>query len=387
MRRFNGRCLRLLPLISIVLLGGCIEQSASDLLTDFQQRIERPLEVDVDDITPSSVTLPSYPPRRERLQTHPDIREGVIDVLAFRHCNMLDLIAERNSILGKVAPFSQRYLYELHFIAMASQCLPSLDDTNPDLTDFRQQLQQVLNTKRQDLRQGLIDLIYNSEETEKQFSRSALPLQPMTKTGQDDDSDQGFQASLTALDTLIYAARQTQLAEKEGIYPMTLNSAELEVALATLHHSDFGARLLQSLQLITNQLNDNASLITTRLNNRPVCYRQQPNETGKIAQNVFNRYYASGVQPYLAQVYQQARAWRQRWMTLNQLAAPLPAELQRYQVQLWEGAGSVAELGQNEMGSNRPTSIWQAYLLAQQRHTNAWQALLSQCGLMPGQKH
>ncbi|MFP8965320.1 DUF3080 family protein [Pokkaliibacter sp. CJK22405] len=351
----------LFPLL--LTLSGC-SGSADDYFDDFESRIRRPLQSELaeNDIDHPPPSWPAYPERRHRLQPVADIREGVIDVLAYRRCNMLELIAERNSILGKVAPFSQRLLYELRFIDQGSHCLPSLNEQDEAEQEFRQQLQRVLNIKRAHLPERAIDLVYNSEEVEHQFSLAVDPLdfeQPL----------QAFPPVLAALDTLIRAMDEASQATKPGIFTHSITSAELEEALATLHHQQEGARLLASMRLVTRHLESNAAIINQRLDTQAVC-TDGPNTTSRIMQNVFFRYYADpekGIQPYLAAIYKGVQEWRSRWLALQE-KLPLPPVLNNQQNWLW----------------SESEGYYGRYLRAQQAHTTAWQRLLKECQQMPG---
>ena len=64
-----------------------------------------------------------------------------------------------------------------------------------------------------------------------------------------------------------------------------------------------------------------------------------------------------------------------RWLTaqaeiLYYFTALMPAAMQDYQ--------------QKVLSLENPRALWPQYIAARNRHTKAWQMLLSQCNLMPG---
>ncbi|MFP3457824.1 DUF3080 family protein, partial [Psychrobacter sp. SIMBA_152] len=51
--------------------------------------------------------------RQQRLIEVPETRDGMLKIYALRECQITSLIAARNNQLGRVAPPSQQWLYEL----------------------------------------------------------------------------------------------------------------------------------------------------------------------------------------------------------------------------------------------------------------------------------
>jgi len=77
------------------------------------------------------------------------------------------------------------------------------------------------------------------------------------------------------------------------------------------------------------------------------------------------------VQPYLARVHRQA----QDWLTLvNRLANAQQGQM----------TPAFAAYFQAQLSMEAEGAIWSRYERALARHTEAWQTVLAQCGLMPG---
>ena len=63
------------------------------------------------------------------------------------------------------------------------------------------------------------------------------------------------------------------------------------------------------------------------------------------------------------------------WLTTHQqIMEQLPAPAA---MQIWQ---------QQVVSLDTPDSLWRQWEQASQRHTKAWQDILSQCGMMPGQE-
>ena len=145
-----------------------------------------------------------------------------------------------------------------------------------------------------------------------------------------------------------------------------LNTAALEKHFEQIYRTDFGSRWLQSVRILTKTLDQTARAINARLDQRPICSHHPPNNQARMIQNVFVKFYAGRLQPYIAMIEQQGRPWIKANQTLQD-ELPVPDVAQRYFDALWGGKNSV----------------YGTYQQARERHTQAWQRLLGQCGLMP----
>ena len=116
-----------MPYISFLLvfflffLSGCNSNAPKALLNDYTQRMSNVLDIEIAASDPN-INLPSFPDKRDRFVSTNDIRQGLWEVLDFRQCDMLSIISERNSSLGKVMPASQKMRYELRFIKALQDC-------------------------------------------------------------------------------------------------------------------------------------------------------------------------------------------------------------------------------------------------------------------------
>ncbi|WP_305856082.1 DUF3080 family protein [Balneatrix alpica] len=336
---------------------------AQALWADYLERLPRPLNLNTSEKQqqPPTLPLPSYPERRLRLLEEQPLREGLLDTLDFAECDLLGLISERNSSLAKVADSAWKLAYELRFLTQADQCLSRPPaQRRAETENFYQLLAQVSQHKRQQLPRLLANLLYNSAESEAQFSLAQTPLLPL--------EDDGAQASLQAL-AFLQQLTPAVLAIHRGAPAQPLfQLSELEQHLAALYHSRFGSKLLQSLQLSGNSLAQASLWLQLRMARRPLCYHQQASEEGRILFNVLLRYYAQSGQQELSRLQRQGEAWRAGWLTLQELLPP-PKVVADYLHSLW-----IAEDGS-----------WRRWQASIQQHQQQWQQLLNSCGLAPGQ--
>lgn len=108
--------------IVAVFLSGCSRGVENDL-ADYQQRLSRLL-----DEPKIAVELPSNPrmPRTQEVQTPiPEISISLLDSMRLDRCRVGQLVAERNSSLGRVQSTQSRVHYEIQMIAALQECLAS----------------------------------------------------------------------------------------------------------------------------------------------------------------------------------------------------------------------------------------------------------------------
>ncbi|WP_027853624.1 DUF3080 family protein [Marinobacterium litorale] len=351
--------LRGLLLVTLGLLTGCSQQSeVHALLDNYADRVGNAIEHEVDlNLDLASGRIPPLPPTRARSLDVTALSEGLVDVLDFRHCGLLHTIAERNSSLGKLAPGSQRLIYEIKLLPALRQCREDLaEDNAPDLARLKARLDEVIDAKADNLGGVLWNSLYLSPEMEQHFALTGQPL-PLTASS-------------------VFSSLQPALVHFEQLATLTDRHHwqaphfidDLEQDFESLYRSDFGAAWLQSLALITATLDSTADALEQRLAERPVCFQQKPNNQARIIRNVFQTYYAGELQPYLSLVHRQGERWRYYQLSItNALPAPQPA----------------ADYLKKLFGDSEQ-SLWGRYIAARDRHTRAWQTLLSQCGMMPG---
>ena len=333
------------------------------MLSDYSQRMSNVLDTA---ITPNNPTaLPNFPEKRERIIPTPEIRQGLWEVLDFRQCDMLSIISERNSSLGKVMPASQKMRYELRFFHALQQCKTRLAAiAEPDDTQqaFKERLDTIYQSKQTNLPAEIWNGLYGSKEISKHFKQGADPL-AMSQTT-DAPSPTIFENTLNKFAHLAALTDPKQEAIK---LPDWLDG--IETQYATLHHSDFGSQILATLPMLTATLSDIADAIEHRLARKPFCYKGHQPQRATVLSNVFQKFYVQQVQPYMALVEKAAKPWfEQHALIMSYLPTTQP--MQNYSNQV--------------ISMQAPNSLWQQWITARNRHTKAWQSILGQCNMMPG---
>lgn len=354
------RYIRTLSVCALTLVAGCSESTPESMFENYLYRLGNSLSVDIPKAAEIS-PRPLFPLRRTRIIPTTEIREGLFDALELNACQLLPLIAERNSSLGKVYPPSLKLNYEIRFFNRLSQCRSNLHQSSTVTPELAIQLDELYVIKRQNLAAELWNGIYNSEALEQNFSRDYTPL-PLIDNGSSD-------SSIKALKTL---SSLTTLNEKSPFLKVKLPD-DLGEAYEVLFKNRTGPQILSSLQLITRDLNQASQMLETRLSGRPLCFNNTPSNKSKILQNVFFKYYIGEVQPYMAYVHRHADRWLQTHLVLmdsyQQLELKIPHEMETYRLKV--------------LSKSEPYSLWQNYIEARDKHTRSWQKILKLCGLMP----
>lgn len=339
-----------------LLLGACQPtDSGRALQEDYLQRLANGLDSALPSPAPLALEVWRLPPRRERVQEIPALRIGLLDLLIDLHrCPRLQqLISERNNSLGKQMTASHRLGYEGQLITALEACLPLLAGEEAVAEeDSLQTLQTLLTSKRQQLPAVFWNAFNASPEVEGylRFDRQPLPTSAL------DDS-----AALLALEQLAEIAEQ--LPERLPPEP-----EQLDELFFALQQSAGGGQLIHSLLQLQQTLEHGSQLLEERQAQRPLCPLGTPTPRGRLAQNLFVKFYAGELQPYMSEVDQRGQRWSTALRRLAESRA-IPAATRQYLLRL----------------AGEEHSLWSAFRNASRRHVQAWQDTLRSCQLAPGQ--
>jgi len=335
--------------VCAALLSGCQSEPAKALFDDYAERVANALDQPLAPL--AQTTTPALPQRRERLLALPELREGLLDLLELRHCQLLPLIAERNSSLGKFWPASKQLHYEFRFYQQLQLCIQHPESQQAEL---QQRLASYAEHKRALLPRLLNNALYASEEIEASFAASLAPLAP--------NSD--AQTTLNAVNQL--TGLVASLPTEDSWQPPALEplAGQFEI----LYSNPLGTPVIKALLLASAQLDRVSSTIEQRLDRRAVCFKGHRSQRADIVFAVFQRYYARGVQPYLAQLDKTSQQWNQsHWQAIRKLPA----------------TGAMRQFANQVFAQQTDSSLWRVYRQALKRHTQAWRRLLTQCNLLP----
>ncbi|WVM90986.1 DUF3080 family protein [Halopseudomonas pachastrellae] len=120
-----------ITLLSTLLLTGCQPQPAAEQqMENYLDRLARVLRQDWQPFPADSLSRYRLPERRDSLYSIPAERIGLLELLVdVNPCRPLQQrVAERNSVLGKVMPWSSRLAYEGELLRAMEQCLGTLNE-------------------------------------------------------------------------------------------------------------------------------------------------------------------------------------------------------------------------------------------------------------------
>lgn len=341
--------------ILALVLTGCDPFAAPDSMMD--EYVERTARVLGGDAVLSPVpTGVQLPPRRERVRATPSLDVSMLEFLGLYGCDLQYVVGERNSILGRVMHVTSVLDYELRFVRAAEECADQI--SRPELA---KRIAEVAEIKREALPAVVWNAVWGSREIEELLTRSKglLPVSP----------DRDVLATLeVGLRTMEHIVRSIEQGETD------VNLLPLDAVYQQWLHRPLAGQLLRSAALVAVRLDDTSRLIEARLGDHPVCAR--PDQRPRAAENMrgmFMSVYVGEVQPYLADLQRtrQALIPPLLYLASRQGVAGVPPVMEAYtRVALRD---DVAE------------SVWFQLDRSVARHARAWQELLQQCGMRPGQ--
>ena len=326
-----------LILLLVIFSSGCSRPDADQLFRDYQQRLERVLS-----LTPQTVELAPLAPLpaiRDLQRQIPPSQLNLLDLVALRHCNLQQLVAERNNSLGKVMTSSNRLGYELQLLSTIQPCL-----NHPELSPkLRADLQQIYAQKQQQLPFVLANFLTLDPTLRKQLSGQPRLL---TKgAGKAVTEPLSALKNLNQLKHLVVTGQQDSYA--------ALDATFINQQLGVLYQGNFVADWQYSVR------RSNAWLSTLHLQLSEVKLPELCRQQDKIAilNTILTQIFASRVQSYLAE--------------LDGLSFQLVPELQ----QLYRGTALEDSV---EARLAQPAVQLRALL---KQHVGWYQQLQQQCGI------
>lgn len=337
----------------IVCLSGCDPFSSPDsLLETYNQRLSRVLDVEPGPGNP--VRTPVYPAARERRLDIPVIDVSLLRFLSLYGCDLQVVVAERNAILGRVMQPLNQLRYDLRFIRSAQRCLLRTENEN-----IRQDIVEALNHKQAYILEQIWNASFATPEM-ADFMRRSQGLYPLTSSPQSRTAlvrqTEAFQQFVQTLKAGNWQQRPTMLAGLQQRWQQQATAGQL----------------IRSAEAIISSLNQGTAMLRVRADVRPMCYQKKSNPRAERVHGVFLSVYIAEVQPYLSNV---SRASNELFQTLSGLS-------QEFESVMPESFNSYAAMVFSMQG---PASLWQRLAESIEAHTQAWQELLSQCGLRPGE--
>ncbi|PSU34892.1 DUF3080 domain-containing protein [Photobacterium lutimaris] len=291
-------------LLLIIFLAGCEPNTTKRSFDTYNNRLANVLETSP--VTINDGDLSAFPVSRELLLPIEDIRIDLLDAYELRKCGLFNLIAERNSILGKVQDKTRQLRYELILLSGLNHCqqvLPEDSDVLPMLEGFKQQKQAQLNNH-----------LWNMLTTEKEWRQQlTIHYQPFEL-----GLFYGFDENLNAFNYLTFIQQHirtgTSVEEKQA--------NRLIQHQKQLHAHHYFGQLIYSmhysslwLESITEMLEQHEATL--------ICGPNRNQQKAEYLSNVFYKFFANELQPYLAELDSQ---YSQVTPALIELLAPAQSQ-------------------------------------------------------------
>ena len=291
-------------------------------------------------VSPTIVMPNTLPAKRNRQQDLSEFDIGLLDFLSLQQCDVGFLAGKKNSILGKVMPSSQRFLYELDIIRAIESC--DIKDS-----ELLQSLRQTAQQKRAELPVAFANAIFNGEEGAAFFSLSNGFFLL-------DHSTEKDQALLSALNRLV------SIGDKLSHVPV-IDSHIFEQDLKTLMDSEYAGRLLYSLVRVTAYLETVSAEVNRLSNVESVCEKPMV-----FFKQQFEHHYVDVVQPYMGRINRSAYRVLPLLNQLFKQSEPLTDEMAHF-------------VKQFSLTGNQ--SVWSRYQQASQKHALEWSQLFKRCSI------
>lgn len=315
-----------LPLLfTVFALTACKSDQPSAFFDDYLTRVANVQEVSV--IDDGHNQYRNLPRKRDLYINIPPVSIGLLDSYQLRECGLFNLIAERNSVLGKVSDQFRNYDYQKALLDGIARC------QNNEVIDpaLKQTLADIEIQKRSQITKHQWNLLFTSDAMQNQLQGTQWL---------DTDLGQTVREVNQALATLSLSFNQS-----------VPNSVDVQ---EVLEKNPIIGNLNYSLAMATHKLNR----VTQQLleyDQTIICQQNRDVTKYKYLNNVFEQQYVAKVQPYMAQL----DSYYQTLAVNLVLFAPQP-DIHRY----------VYPLEQNH----------QAFRLAIRHHVDYWKKLFTRCG-------
>ena len=338
---FIDKCLKSAGcLLAVGCLTACFSsEQLSDDIKNYQQRMANVLNHDAPDFTADY--LPALPS-----STHIDEPTETLmklsDFYQLQHCQLASLVAQRNTVLGKIQLPSTRLLYEKQLLLGLQQCIEQTESAT-----LKTKLQTWLTIKQQNLPRVWADMMQKSSEIHRAFSTNQGMISGQTRDG--------LTETLAALHFLIKSEQQ-----------VTIDSAVLEQHLADIAQFALPAKLWRSQNLLT--VNMRASTLWLKQHNAmDLCDATSPLPSQRQVEylvNVFRIFFVEKIQPVATQI----NHYHYKLSPLIDILIQHPALSEAFKTYL----------------ATQHQQNFADYQAAMQQHIELWQQVFKACQISPG---
>lgn len=257
------------------LLISCSDDHLANDLNDYGAKLQRVLDQTLPE--GSEVNRPLLPTKRDLQHKLTPLNIDLLDFFELGRCELQQVIAQRNSSLGKFAADSTLLAQDVRFIQLTSDCLTQLDQDS-ELTST---LEAAVEQKQQELDQRLWNALFAGPEY-REFWHANLDRYP-------EQIDSRVEFALQSILTVVGDIQAGRDADLDAF----------ETSLEVLRNGEAGA-LLESWRLVEQHLDRASELLRNRFERRPLCFKGMSNPDADIFRNVVLQDFIAGIQKNVA---------------------------------------------------------------------------------------
>lgn len=267
-------------ILVITLLAGC-ERHYSFGVDDYAVKLARVLDQEL--ATKDSMAVEPFPRTRDIRIVFASEGLGLLEFLSIGDCELQNLVAERNSSLGRLALPSQQLVYELGVLRTGEDCVESIAGEEPELV---QKLASAIATKKKELPHRIWAATLGGREFKSYWSLAEVrELDAVV-------ADAEITFALTGLSADIDRWLR-------GDYEV--DSGRLEGQLDVIRQGRGGSQLLLWNQL-RRDLRRSTRLLSDRLAEKPLCYPGMKTATADVFRNVVMTEFVARIQKAVARL-------------------------------------------------------------------------------------
>ncbi|WP_043769945.1 DUF3080 family protein [Algiphilus aromaticivorans] len=342
--------MRCLPtLLASLLLAGCARDPVASIYADYLARLERVTGVEAPAEALATDTL-RYPRGRERQLPVPEVSGSVLEIFRLSRCDIGQLLAQRNSILGRHADAAAHLAIDGRITQRLKQCREALNHSDKEDARLLARIDELLEEKSVAMRARAWNAGLGSQAMADWWSPSADALVP---------SEAGMPGD--ALEQLVLAVQAALEGKREQA------DKAFSQAYRQLERQRYGGAWLKAMQTSLAGLSAATTLLDT-IDTTRLCPQQRPTPKARVLQTILQQRYFGNIQPLLAKLDRAGEAMHEALKTLWPADAKPPAAVATFRAQVW--AVTEGGLGNRLLHESRS-------------HAAAWKRVLQACGLGP----
>lgn len=286
-----------LMMVLLLFIGGC-KFNQHPIENQFETYLERVANVQQQSALPAVIAEPfPLPAKRDLILPIESVTIGLLDSYELRKCRLFNLIAEKNSSLGKVQDQFREFDFQHALIQGLEQCLGEANSSNqrndntpllsPQLTD---QLSDILHIKRKQQPLYTANLLFTSDTMRTQLNATRWV------DAQSSQIDPQVLAGLNVINSAYLQSQSAVITDSEdnrqsvALITPYQEALEKSPAVGGLLYSMYNAT--RWLETMTQQLTQHDAEI--------LCQPNRDRTNFNYLNNVFRQFFINEIQAYLA---------------------------------------------------------------------------------------